>query len=81
LKLPTLPVLASKKHGAAAAYGACFSPIFEYAQLAPLGPGEVRGDAETEDGVRLVDLAGDGDGEKDMTPAAAVLVLISREAA
>ena len=53
LKLPTL--LASKKHGAAAAYGACFSPIFEYAQLAPLGPGEVRGDAETEDDRRMGD--------------------------
>jgi hypothetical protein len=52
-KLPTL--LASKKHGAAAAYAACFAPIFEYAQLAPLGPGEVRGDAETEDDRRMGD--------------------------
>ena len=52
-KLPTL--LASKKHGAAAAYGACFAPIFEYAQLAPLGPGEVRGDIETEDDRRMGD--------------------------
>jgi hypothetical protein len=52
-KLPTL--LARKKHGAAAAYEACFAPIFEYAQLAPLGPGEVRGDAETEDDRRMGD--------------------------
>jgi len=52
-KLPTL--LASKKNGAAAAYAACFDPIFEYAQLAPLGPGEVRGDAETEDERRMGD--------------------------
>ena len=53
LKLPTL--LASKNHGAAAAYGACFAPIFEYVQLAPLGPGEVRGDTETEDDRRMGD--------------------------
>ena len=52
-KLPTL--LTSKKHGAAAAYEACFAPIFEYAQLAPLGPGEVRGDAEAEDDRRMGD--------------------------
>ena len=52
----TLPaMLANKTTGAAAAYGACFSPIFEYAQLAPLGPGEERGDAEKEDDRRMGD--------------------------
>ena len=45
-KLPAL--LTSTKHGAAAAYGACFTPIFQYAQLAPLGPGEERGNEEKE---------------------------------
>jgi hypothetical protein len=45
-KLPAL--LASTKHGAAAAYEKVFAPIFEYVQLAPLGPGQKRGDDDQE---------------------------------
>jgi len=44
-----LPALfASKKYRAAEEYGACFTNIFEYAQLAPLSAGEKRGDDEME---------------------------------
>ena len=53
-KLPAL--LANKKSGAADQYGACFSPIFEYVQLAPLGPGEERGNAEKEEERRMGDM-------------------------
>jgi hypothetical protein len=52
-------LFASAKHGAAAAYGAVFPPIFEYAQLAPLGAGEERGNYDEELDRRM----GDKDGK------------------